>query len=97
MKRGSMPIGRRERAKRDKRERILAAAAVHAARRQGRHHPADRRPSGRCDRDLCLYESTKAELLIMAQNAKFTDLRPKATAARLAFAHPPCRALWALP
>jgi AcrR family transcriptional regulator len=41
---------------------------------------------------LYLYASTKAELLIMAQNAKFTDLRLKQPQRRMAFAHPHSRA-----
>jgi AcrR family transcriptional regulator len=73
MRRGSMPIGRRERAKQDKRERIVAAARELF----GRHGVGAVTTQQIADRadvaigTLYLYASTKAELLIMVQNAKF--------------------------
>ncbi len=73
MDRGSTPIGRRERVKRDKRERILAAArdlfARHGVSRVTTQQVADR--ADVAIGTLYLYASTKAELLIMVQNAKF--------------------------
>lgn len=73
MPRGSMPIGRRERAKRDKRARILAAARELIAR-HGVSGVTTQQIADRADvaiGTLYLYASTKAELLIMVQNAKF--------------------------
>ena len=73
MRRGSMPIGRRERAKQDKRERIVAAArelfARHGAGAVTTQQIADR--ADVATGTLYLYASTKAELLIMVQNARF--------------------------
>ena len=89
MKRGSMPIGRRERAERDKRERILAAAGK-LFTRHGVRGVTTQQIAHRADDaigTLYLYASTKAELLIMAQNAKFTDLRLKQPPRRMAFTH----------
>ncbi|MFD5593559.1 TetR/AcrR family transcriptional regulator [Streptomyces griseorubiginosus] len=70
---GHMPIGRRERAKQDKRERIMAAARELFA-----EHGVDRVTTQQVARGadvaigtLYLYASTKAELLIMVQNEKF--------------------------
>ncbi|MFD5403232.1 TetR/AcrR family transcriptional regulator [Streptomyces griseorubiginosus] len=70
---GHMPIGRRERAKQDKRERIMAAARELFA-----EHGVDRVTTQQVARradvaigTLYLYASTKAELLIMVQNEKF--------------------------
>jgi AcrR family transcriptional regulator len=73
MERGSMPIGRRERAKQDKRERILAAARE-LFTRHGVSGVTTQQIADRADvaiGTLYLYASTKAELLIMVQNAKF--------------------------
>lgn len=68
-----MPIGRRERAKQDKRERIMAAArellAQHGVRGVTTQQIADR--ADVAIGTLYLYASTKAELLIMVQNQKF--------------------------
>jgi AcrR family transcriptional regulator len=73
MRRGSRPIGRRERAKQDKRERIVAAArelfARHGVGAVTTQQIADR--AGVAIGTLYLYASTKAELLIMVQNVKF--------------------------
>ncbi|MFF6787095.1 TetR family transcriptional regulator [Streptomyces sp. NPDC012510] len=70
---GHMPIGRRERAKQDKRERIMTAA-----RELFVEHGVDRVTTQQVARradvaigTLYLYASTKAELLIMVQNEKF--------------------------
>src|ERR1044072_3143810 len=67
-----MPIGRRERAKQAKRERIMTAArelfaehGVSGVTTQQIAHRADVAIG-----TLYLYASTKAELLIMVQNAK---------------------------
>jgi AcrR family transcriptional regulator len=73
MEHGSTPIGRRERAKRDKRARILAAARELFAR-HGVGGVTTQQIADRADvaiGTLYLYASTKAELLIMVQNAKF--------------------------
>jgi len=73
MERGSMPIGRRERAKRDKHARIMAAAGELIAR-HGVSGVTTQQIADRADvatGTLYLYASTKAELLIMVQNAKF--------------------------
>jgi AcrR family transcriptional regulator len=73
MERASTPIGRRERAKRDKRARILAAARELFAR-HGVGGVTTQQIADRADvaiGTLYLYASTKAELLIMVQNAKF--------------------------
>lgn len=68
-----MPIGRRERAKQDKRERILAAArellAQHGVSGVTTQQIADR--ADVAIGTLYLYAATKAELLIMVQNEKF--------------------------
>lgn len=68
-----MPIGRRERAKRDKRERIMAAArelfAEHGVGGVTTQQVADR--ADVAIGTLYLYAATKAELLIMVQNQKF--------------------------
>lgn len=67
------PLGRRERSKRDKRERILAAArdlfSEHGVGRVTTQQIADR--ADVAIGTLFLYASTKAELLIMVQNDKF--------------------------
>ncbi|MER6373371.1 TetR/AcrR family transcriptional regulator [Streptomyces mirabilis] len=70
---GHMPIGRRERAKQDKRERIMTAA-----RELFVEHGVDKVTTQQVARradvaigTLYLYASTKAELLIMVQNEKF--------------------------
>lgn len=67
------PIGRRERAKQDKRERILAAArelfAEHGVGGVTTQQVADR--ADVAIGTLYLYAATKAELLIMVQNQKF--------------------------
>jgi AcrR family transcriptional regulator len=74
MRGGRMPIGRRERAKQDKRERIMAAAselfAEHGVGGVTTQQIADR--ADVAIGTLYLYASTKAELLIMVQNEKFT-------------------------
>ncbi len=83
-----MPIGRQERAKQDKCERIMGGRArtLRRTRRQRGHNAADRRPRRRRDRHAHLYASTKAELLIMVQNQKFaavdTGLAAAAVTAR---------------
>jgi AcrR family transcriptional regulator len=68
-----MPIGRRERAKQDKRERIMAAArelfAEHGVGGVTTQQVADR--ADVAIGTLYLYAATKAELLIMVQNQKF--------------------------
>jgi AcrR family transcriptional regulator len=73
MRDARMPIGRRERAKRDKRERIMAAArelfAEHGVGGVTTQQVADR--ADVAIGTLYLYASTKAELLIMVQNQKF--------------------------
>lgn len=67
------PLGRRERSKRDKRGRILAAArdlfAEHGVGGVTTQQIADR--ADVAIGTLFLYASTKAELLIMVQNDKF--------------------------
>ena len=68
-----MPIGRRERAKQDKRERIMAAARELFAER-GVGGVTTQQVADRADvaiGTLYLYAATKAELLIMVQNQKF--------------------------
>ena len=73
MKDARMPIGRRERAKQDKRERIMAAArelfAEHGVGGVTTQQVADR--ADVAIGTLYLYAATKAELLIMVQNQKF--------------------------
>ena len=73
MGRGRIPIGRRERAKQDKRRRIMVAArelfAEHGVSGVTTQQVADR--AGVAIGTLYLYASTKAELLIMVQNEKF--------------------------
>jgi AcrR family transcriptional regulator len=73
MGRGRIPIGRREQAKQDKRERIMAAArelfVEHGVSGVTTQQVADR--ADVAIGTLYLYASTKAELLIMAQNEKF--------------------------
>lgn len=68
-----IPIGRRERAKQDKRERIMAAArelfAEHGIGGVTTQQVADR--ADVAIGTLYLYAATKAELLIMVQNEKF--------------------------
>lgn len=68
-----MAVGRRERAKQDKRERIMTAAKeLFAARGVGA--VTTQQVADRADvaiGTLYLYASTKAELLIMVQNKKF--------------------------
>jgi AcrR family transcriptional regulator len=68
-------IGRRERNKQDKRERIMAAArelfAEHGVGSVTTQHVADR--ADVAIGTLFRYASTKAELLIMVQNEKFAD------------------------
>lgn len=67
------PIGRRERAKQDKRERIMVAArqlfALHGVDGVTTQQIADR--ADIAIGTLYLYAATKAELLIMVQNRKF--------------------------
>lgn len=73
MRNGRMPIGRRERAKQDKRERIMAAARALFAER-GVGGVTTQQVADRADvaiGTLYLYAATKAELLIMVQNQKF--------------------------
>ncbi|MEU5334288.1 TetR/AcrR family transcriptional regulator [Streptomyces asoensis] len=68
-----MPIGRRERAKQDKRERIMTAARELFAE-YGVGGVTTQQIADRADvaiGTLYLYASTKAELLIMVQNEKF--------------------------
>jgi AcrR family transcriptional regulator len=68
-----MPVGRRERAKRDKRERIMAAARQLFAER-GVSGVTTQQIADRADvaiGTLYRYAATKAELLIMVQNEKF--------------------------
>lgn len=73
MRGGRMPIGRRERARQDKRERIMAAArellTLHGVGGVTTQQIADR--ADVAIGTLYLYASTKAELLIMVQNQKF--------------------------
>ena len=73
MGRGRIPIGRRERAKEDKRERITSAArelfGEHGVSGVTTQQIADR--ADVAIGTLYRYASTKAELLIMAQNNKF--------------------------
>lgn len=73
MKADSTPPGRRQRAKEDKRRRILAAAselfAAHGVTGVTTQQIADR--ADVAVGTLFLYASTKAELLIMVQNEKF--------------------------
>jgi AcrR family transcriptional regulator len=69
----SQPVGRRERAKRDKRERIMAAARELFAER-GVSGVTTQQIADRADvaiGTLYRYAATKAELLIMVQNEKF--------------------------
>ncbi|WP_329273047.1 TetR/AcrR family transcriptional regulator [Streptomyces sp. NBC_01451] len=70
---GHLPIGRRERAKQDKRERIMTAArelfVEHGVGRVTTQQVARR--ADVAIGTLYLYASTKAELLIMVQNEKF--------------------------
>lgn len=68
-----MPVGRGERAKGDKRERIMAAARQLFAER-GVSGVTTQQIAGRADAaigTLYRYAATKAELLIMVQNEKF--------------------------
>jgi len=70
---GRMPIGRRERAKQDKHERIMTAARGLFAE-QGVSGVTTQQIADRTDvaiGTLYRYESTNAELLIMVQNEKF--------------------------
>ncbi|SEC42401.1 DNA-binding transcriptional regulator, AcrR family [Streptomyces sp. 3213] len=70
---GHMPIGRRERAKQDKRERIMTAARELFGE-HGVGSVTTQQVARRADvaiGTLYLYASTKAELLIMVQNQKF--------------------------
>ena len=73
MRDAQVPIGRRERAKQDKRERIMAAArelfAEHGVGGVTTQQVADR--ADVAIGTLYLYAATKAELLIMVQNQKF--------------------------
>jgi AcrR family transcriptional regulator len=73
MRDAQIPIGRRERAKRHKRERIMAAArelfAEHGVGGVTTQQVADR--ADVAIGTLYLYAATKAELLIMVQNQKF--------------------------
>lgn len=67
------PLGRRERAKEDKRRRIMAAAGVLFAA-HGVTGVTTQQIADRADiaiGTLFLYAATKAELLIMVQNEKF--------------------------
>ena len=71
--RGHLPIGRRERAKRDKRERIMTAARELFAE-HGVSGVTTQQIANQADiaiGTLYHYASTKAELLIMVQNEKF--------------------------
>lgn len=73
MRAGHIPIGRRERAKQDKRERIMSAARELFAE-NGVSKVTTQQIAERADVSigtLYLYASTKAELLIMVQNQKF--------------------------
>jgi AcrR family transcriptional regulator len=73
MRDAQIPIGRRERAKQDKRERILAAARELFAE-DGVGGVTTQQVADRADvaiGTLYLYAATKAELLIMVQNQKF--------------------------
>ena len=73
MGRAHKPIGRRERAKEDKRERIMSAARELFAE-HGVGGVTTRQIADRADvaiGTLYRYASTKAELLIMVQNHKF--------------------------
>jgi AcrR family transcriptional regulator len=75
MGRGHMPTGRRERAKKDKTERIMTAARELFAE-HGVNGVTTQQIAERADvaiGTLYLYASTKAELLIMVQNDKFAD------------------------
>ncbi|MEV0635927.1 TetR/AcrR family transcriptional regulator [Streptomyces sp. NPDC050619] len=75
MGRGHVPSGRRERAKKDKRERIMTAARELFAE-HGVSGVTTQQIAERADvaiGTLYLYASTKAELLIMVQNEKFAD------------------------
>lgn len=75
MGRGHMPTGRRERAKKDKIERIVTAARELFAE-HGVNGVTTQQIAERADvaiGTLYLYASTKAELLIMVQNDKFAD------------------------
>ncbi|MCX4768060.1 TetR/AcrR family transcriptional regulator [Streptomyces sp. NBC_01275] len=70
---GHTPIGRRERAKKDKRERIMTAAREQFAE-HGVSGVTTQQIADRADvaiGTLYRYASTKAELLIMVQNEKF--------------------------
>jgi len=73
MRDAQIPIGRRERAKQHKRERIMAAArelfADHGVGGVTTQQVADR--ADVAIGTLYLYAATKAELLIMVQNHKF--------------------------
>ena len=73
MRDAQVPIGRRERAKQHKRERIMAAArelfAEHGVGGVTTQQVADR--ADVAIGTLYLYAATKAELLIMVQNHKF--------------------------
>jgi AcrR family transcriptional regulator len=75
MGRGQMPTGRRERAKKEKIERIMTAARELFAE-HGVSEVTTQQIAERADvaiGTLYLYASTKAELLIMVQNDKFAD------------------------
>ncbi|WP_069760151.1 TetR/AcrR family transcriptional regulator [Streptomyces sp. LUP47B] len=75
MGRGQMPTGRRERAKKEKIERIMTAARELFAE-HGVNGVTTQQVAERADvaiGTLYLYASTKAELLIMVQNDKFAD------------------------
>ena len=90
MGRGHMPIGRRERAKQDKRERIMTAArelfAEHGVSGVTTQQIADL--ADVAIGTLYRYASTKAELLIMVQNEKFAAaIDDGLAAANAALAH----------
>lgn len=94
-----MPIGRRERAKQEKRERILSAArelfAEHGVGGVTTQQIADR--ADVAIGTLYLYASTKAELLIMVQNQKFaTAIDDGLTAAAATAGHGPIEEVLAL-
>lgn len=94
-----MPIGRRERAKRHKRERIMAAArelfAEHGVGGVTTQQVADR--ADVAIGTLYLYAATKAELLIMVQNQKFAAAIDTGLAASAATAtHGPLEGVVAL-
>lgn len=81
--RSPAPAGRRERNKREKLERILAAAsdlfAKHGVDEVTTQQIADRADIG--SGTLFLYAKTKAELLLMVQNSHYSDALQRGVAA----------------